>query len=261
MLLVGPPLDHFCTKDLNATFSDIGKVLLWERDPNRKGRIMAKLRVTKLDEIPKSVRMTIGDYHEFESWTFSVEVMLQNLLGGGPADEDPIPDHGVDPHPLPGNLNAAFVPSPPPPPLVFATKYGWGHWAMGNNPPSNQPEFLDNPNEVVDHLAMNNEHEDMLVDPANQPPHEDISDVTIPTPAISASSDNASYQNSRTQHGSDNPPEDAGQSQELRPMGEGLLKILHAYSSNESKDELGDDNHDDVMMNDVGLASPNVAHI
>jgi hypothetical protein len=32
LLLVGPPLDYRFTEDLNAAFSDIGKLLLWEKD-------------------------------------------------------------------------------------------------------------------------------------------------------------------------------------------------------------------------------------
>jgi hypothetical protein len=40
-----------------------------------------------------------------------VEVLGQTLLGGGPPDEDPIPDDGVDPHPLTGQaIPDPFVP-------------------------------------------------------------------------------------------------------------------------------------------------------
>lgn len=53
VLMVGPPLDHMNTEDLNACFHDIGTLLLWERDPNKKGRVVAKVRVTNLEEIPK----------------------------------------------------------------------------------------------------------------------------------------------------------------------------------------------------------------
>jgi hypothetical protein len=53
LLLVGPPLDHMKTEDLNACLSDIGSLLLWERDPNRKGRVLVKVRVTDLQDIPR----------------------------------------------------------------------------------------------------------------------------------------------------------------------------------------------------------------
>ena len=114
-MLVGPPLDHRHTEDLNAIFADIGKVLLWERDPDHKGRIIAKIRVTDLVDIPKSVRFTIGDLVETESWTFSVEVLQSHLLGGGPPEEDPLPDDNVDPHPVPAH-GPVFGPQVPPPP-------------------------------------------------------------------------------------------------------------------------------------------------
>jgi hypothetical protein len=70
------------TEDLNACFHDIGTLLLWERDPNKKGRVVAKVRVTDLEEIPKSIRFTEGSRPDAESWTFSLEVLQQNLLGG-----------------------------------------------------------------------------------------------------------------------------------------------------------------------------------
>src|SRR4051812_41589600 len=126
-MLVGPPLDHWHTEDLNAIFADIGKVLLWGRDTDHKGRIIAKIRVTDLADIPKSVRFTIGDLVETESWTFSVEVLQSHLLGGGPPEEDPLPDDNVDPHPVPahGTVFGPQVPPPPPPP---APGGDWGQW-------------------------------------------------------------------------------------------------------------------------------------
>jgi hypothetical protein len=92
VLMVGPPLDHINTEDLSACFHDIGTLLLWEKDPARKGKVLAKLRVTDLIDIPRSVRLTEGNSVESQSWTFLVEVLGQTLLGGGPPDEDPIPD-------------------------------------------------------------------------------------------------------------------------------------------------------------------------
>jgi hypothetical protein len=104
VLMVGPPLDHLNTEDISACFYDIGTLLLWERDPNKKGRVVAKVRVTDLEDIPKSIRLTEGNKPGAESWTFLVEGIQQNLLGGGPPDEDPLPAEGVDPHPLANNL-------------------------------------------------------------------------------------------------------------------------------------------------------------
>ncbi|KAK1610590.1 hypothetical protein QYE76_034263 [Lolium multiflorum] len=143
LLLVGPPLDHMKTEDLNACFSDIGSLLLWERDPNRKGRVLVKVRVTDLQDIPRSIRMTESSRPDAESWTFLVEVLQHNLLGGGPPDEDPLPDEGVDPHPMPGHALPAPL-FPPPQPNVQNNEDaadGWGHWAMG--PVQEQPQPMD----------------------------------------------------------------------------------------------------------------------
>jgi hypothetical protein len=106
------------SKDLNACFHDIGTLLLWERDPNKKGRVVAKVRVTNLEEIPKSIRFTEGSRPDAEYWTFSVEVLQQNFLGGGPPDEDPLPADGVNPHPFPNDFE-----------LIVANKRG-GEWTL-----------------------------------------------------------------------------------------------------------------------------------
>ena len=34
-----------------------------------------------------------------------MEILLEEMLGGGPADEDPIPPPGVDPHSIPQHAN------------------------------------------------------------------------------------------------------------------------------------------------------------
>jgi hypothetical protein len=93
-------------------FFYIGKLLLWEKDEANLGRIIAKVRVSDLEDIPKSIRFTDGDRPDSESWTFSVEILQEEMLGGGLADEDPHPDEGMDPHPLPGNAiqNVPFLP-------------------------------------------------------------------------------------------------------------------------------------------------------
>jgi hypothetical protein len=101
ILLVGPPLDNWYTEDITAVISKFGRLILWENNAENKGRIIAKIRCSELRDIPKSVRLTEGEQPDAESWTFSVEVLSQNLLGAGPQDEDPIPDDGIDPHPLP----------------------------------------------------------------------------------------------------------------------------------------------------------------
>jgi hypothetical protein len=135
-------LDYHFTEDLNAAFSDIGKLLLWEKDEGNLGEIIAKVRVTDLEDIPKSVRFTDGDRPDSESWTFSIEILQEDMLGAGPPDEDPLPDDGVDPHPLPEQVNQ---PTFDPPGALQQNipeeeeEDGWGHWAMGVEQGNAQP--------------------------------------------------------------------------------------------------------------------------
>jgi hypothetical protein len=98
ILIVGPPLDNWSTEDVSSVVYKFGRLLVWENDANHKGRILAKIRCDQLRDIPKSIRLTEGEFSETESCTFSIEVLQQALIGGGPQDEDPLPGYGVDPH-------------------------------------------------------------------------------------------------------------------------------------------------------------------
>lgn len=101
ILILGVPLDFQTTDDLATTISKWGKLIAWENDPREKGRIIAKVRVTELIDVPRSIRWSEGEEFEEDAWSSVVEIIHQELLGGGPTDEDPIPPPGVDPHPLP----------------------------------------------------------------------------------------------------------------------------------------------------------------
>jgi hypothetical protein len=49
--------------------------LLWEKDEANLGRIIAKVRVSDLEDIPKSIHFSDGDRPDSESWTFSIEIL------------------------------------------------------------------------------------------------------------------------------------------------------------------------------------------
>jgi hypothetical protein len=53
ILMVGPPLDNWSTEDVTAVVCKFGHLLVWENDERNKGRIIAKVRCTELQEIPK----------------------------------------------------------------------------------------------------------------------------------------------------------------------------------------------------------------
>jgi hypothetical protein len=142
--MVGPPLDNWSTEDVTAIVCKFGRLLAWENDATNKGRIIAKVRCSELRDIPKSTRLTEGEGPGADSWTFSIEILQQTLIGGSPQDEDPIPPKGVDPHALPPVPFHQQQPEAP----VEDMDWGDGHWAMENqannmgavNEPINQDE-------------------------------------------------------------------------------------------------------------------------
>jgi hypothetical protein len=72
-----------------------------------------------------------------------VEVLQETLLGGGPPDEDPLPDDGVDPHPIPavGVQPAPFVGEADNNVEDVADNVDdWDHWAMPQNNNANVGE-------------------------------------------------------------------------------------------------------------------------
>jgi hypothetical protein len=104
IILLGPPLDNWFTKDITATVCKFGRLVASENDAGNKGRIIAKIRCSELRNIPKSIRLTDGELAATSSWTFSIEVLHQHHLGASPPAEDPIPDDGADSHALPAGI-------------------------------------------------------------------------------------------------------------------------------------------------------------
>ena len=101
LLFVGVTFGHCNSEDVAAAIAKWGKIISWDKEEARKGKILVKARVTGLIHIPKSIRLSEGENFEGESWTSSVEVLLEDMLGEGPKDEDPIPPPDMDPHPIP----------------------------------------------------------------------------------------------------------------------------------------------------------------
>jgi hypothetical protein len=155
---------------------------MWENDTDNKGRILAKVRCDDLREIPKSVRFTEGEGPDAESWTFSIEVLQQVLIGGGPPAEDPMPNDGGDPHPLPilnaGPINAMAGNIP----ADENAEWEDGHWAFnigGNVAPNAAPNAGLGP-APAPNAALQNLFDAMDEDvQANQPLQEDHSNLTV----------------------------------------------------------------------------------
>lgn len=51
-MLLGYNIDFWSRADIEKTVAEFGKLLVWEEDPNNLARIVVKVRVGDLSEIP-----------------------------------------------------------------------------------------------------------------------------------------------------------------------------------------------------------------
>ncbi|KAJ1277065.1 hypothetical protein BS78_05G265400 [Paspalum vaginatum] len=98
LMLMGFPLDYWEQDYLDQAFSPFGHVLKWENDRSRLARLIVKARVIDLESAPQFLIISDADAFQGESWTVQCEIIQNNLLGGLPPDEDPMPDLPLDPH-------------------------------------------------------------------------------------------------------------------------------------------------------------------
>jgi hypothetical protein len=266
---------------------------MWENDTDNKGRILAKVRCDDLREIPKSVRFTEGEGPDAKSWTFSIEVLQQVLIGGGPPAEDPMPNDGVDPHPLPilnaGPINAMAGNIP----ADENAEWEDGHWAFnigGNVAPNAGLGPAPAPNASLQNLfdAMD---EDVQ---ANQPLQEDHSNLTV---TLSISEGDNSVNIPAGQAAGQEVEQDmedmfveeeinnglvivqgdlpAANFDDFIQLGEGVQNIMLAYFDVDAEnpepqnnppspppvDDAVPVNNEDVMFDDNNLVTPEVAHV
>src|SRR4051812_37899898 len=55
IMIVGVPLDFCNTEKFSAAVRDFGKLIHWDLDEGQRGRIIMKVRVTELVDVPKSI--------------------------------------------------------------------------------------------------------------------------------------------------------------------------------------------------------------
>lgn len=100
-MLTGVPFNYWSSEDLSLAVCKFGKLIMWEKDETRRGRLLLQVRVSQLIDIPKSPRWSEGEDLEEDTWSYFVDALLEEMLEDGLADEDPIPPLDVGPHPLP----------------------------------------------------------------------------------------------------------------------------------------------------------------
>jgi hypothetical protein len=271
--MVGPPLDNWSTEDVTAVVCKFGHLLVWENDERHKGRIIAKVICTELQEIPKSIRLTDGDNLDTESWTFSIEVLQQTLLGAGPQDEYPAPEDGADPHPLPP---VNFV---PPPVQQNGDNMEWGdeQWDPDVQQANNNLNNLANAADNVEGNAEGLEHSSLTVTISLSAGEQSNNN---PIPQVNALNEEVNQQEANQQL-DDNMQffqEDAvihvhvqGDAQALNmdnfiELGIGMQNIMMAYhdidldSEEDVEEEVSQPENDDEndMLLDDNLSDPNL---
>jgi hypothetical protein len=215
---VGVPFDFCNSEDIAAAISKWGKIISWEREDALKGKILVKARVTELIGIPKSIRWSEGEQFEEESWTCSVEVLLEEMLGGGPTDEDPIPPDGVDPNHVPQHANDFPGFQPLPIHNIHAPNEDWDDWEEQEEQDQHwafpQPEPFHPQQHQVEIPAL----------PEDGAPNSSI------TTTVSLSDGLFSITHSAS--------EEVNQGVPVPPIGQGLLNIALAYNAIGEEEDL-----------------------
>ena len=144
--------------------------------------------------------------------TSSIEVLIEDMLGGGPPDEDPIPPPGIDPHPIPLNANDfpgfhhAAINNEQDHEEDWDDWEEQGHWAF--------PPLVQVPQQVI--------HDEILVDDNEAIPNSSI------TTTVSLSEGLLSHNVVGGVNGSDEVNQAAAG--EVAPvLGDGLHNLLQAY--------------------------------
>jgi hypothetical protein len=91
LMLLGFPLNYRSSEYLQAAIGSFGRLVLWEEDRHNVTRTLLRVRVTSLEEVPQFIVFSEAEGFFGDSWTVQCEIIQQNLLGGQPQDEDPVP--------------------------------------------------------------------------------------------------------------------------------------------------------------------------
>lgn len=96
VMLLGFNIDYWTKVDIEKAIAEFGRLLVWEEDPHNLTRVLIKIRVVDLSEIPWFLVCSEGEYFEGNSWTVQCEILQYRMLGVAPADEQQPPDD-IDP--------------------------------------------------------------------------------------------------------------------------------------------------------------------
>lgn len=96
IMMLGFPPNFQEEQFFQDAIGSFGRFLYWQEGDRRLTRVIIRARVLDLQSIPYFILFSEAPGFEGQSWTVQCEVLQHNLLGGGPADEDPVPDLPLD---------------------------------------------------------------------------------------------------------------------------------------------------------------------
>jgi hypothetical protein len=86
-MLIGYSVDDCNIDDVKNAIKSFGRLILWQKD-GLLGKIIIKVRVTELSDVPHYVTLSEGDDFEGISRTVQCQIIQQNMLGGQLPDGD-----------------------------------------------------------------------------------------------------------------------------------------------------------------------------
>jgi hypothetical protein len=103
LMMMNFPLEAWHVENIRESVSEFGKFIVWNRDASNKARILVKIRVPDMLEIPISHVLceNTNDNGHGHSWTVVNYILQANLIDGLGGDDDPLPLDGGNPLPLP----------------------------------------------------------------------------------------------------------------------------------------------------------------
>jgi hypothetical protein len=102
-MMMNFPLEAWHVEKICESISEFGRFLVWNRDGSNRARVLVKIRVPDLLEIPISHVLceNTDDAGHSQSWIVVNYILQANSIAGEGGDEDPLPPNGMNPHPMP----------------------------------------------------------------------------------------------------------------------------------------------------------------
>jgi hypothetical protein len=103
IMMMNFPLEAWHVEKIHESVSEFGRFLVWNRDGSNRARVLVKIRVPDILEIPTSHVLceNTDDASHGQSWTIVNYILQANLIGGMGGDDDLLPPDDANPHPMP----------------------------------------------------------------------------------------------------------------------------------------------------------------